>query len=1788
MSDILIDGISLDLAAAAEASEVRQDNDQFWSSTRRPLNSEATEVLEIALGIDRPVNLLGFEVGRFPLTLSVQYLDGQTWRDFLTEATSVGTQFPAGVVETLKHGQSPPPTQPCALSISDSVPAVVDRSGGTANPQHYGDGHWVAEEWKTTPVRTSRIRFLLQRNPRGVGPVDPRGFATDFSLALRRIKFGYRIEGESDLDVSVPDGDTFATSHDILDSEVQYSVYRQDASRAVDGDDQTAWRSDPQPVNYAVVPFYVDARAADGSTQVIDRWYVDPLTLGVHCNIYWSDEEPSGDFLGGRTSVPSQQRTEVGNPVLVQDHIDIGPDVVAGVNVHSAFTHFNLRDPWWVGLDAVALTGVDDEQDHFLFSVGTLRLMQVAGSLVATTVDDRQVSLPLPDQHIAGTVYRMVLAYLPPGTLDQQPHLFIRYSAPGYFYQSEAEGIFAMADETADISIGLPPSTWTIDSDTPTSSVGVRGLVVKTEVLDDVASEWFLDEGEMYVVDDLTFASVTRNANLNAVVRMHPVWVANTNPFGVVGGDAGRIENNIWHPIARDYTLRRGWMEHPPVKAKYFKFEFTELSPQIFETFLTINRMVRCFPLSVVEDYLASGPTQSREYAPHGTQTMLFSTFDGHTYIDALRGLQVGNLNVSPDTTSVLVASQPQQADSAADTGWVWQYQPWHAGTVTPRWNRTSRHFYEMVPVRHRSKVAYFVGLKVLQPGISNYTAPYDTPEYVEEFYSDGMMESLSGWEQDDEGFRAASASAVLVSTVMASRSPVGHVQFATVQTNPVQVLDDPDFEDQNLASYRSYGDSEPEWLESGSVRLKRFYVPITNLTVEHLTYEEMERYRYSELEGSSLGSAQIFAGPAPPLVGEIGPGSTDSLTPTVIRPHQFSQNVDVPAEADISGDYEPDLDPTVPGSGATPGSIRWYSLIFPATGSITVDTYLSALSDGSWPETSGKLWASIFFDSIFEIDDKYRKVGRSRLTITGTSGSSVLFGVYIASSLDSSFPDTATLRVRTSDVDDTTVWDPYDRPIPPYSEGGIVTSKSYIPMGAGEVTAKVKLTTDTPLEQPIIIEILASEDGEVLASSNHQVGTTGTTEISTSYTPVEFTDTEIHTYGEIEDLFDSDPPDPIEPDFTPYNIGPGSSSPGSSTVTPTPYVDTSLQEVGPGEPIHIPPLYKEMSEDQLSTNSNVVYSGTSPSRYYVYYPSDDGFIWIDTMLTTQHGVSTWSDAGGLRSAPITIQSGGTVVGGTTTAGRSSYKISVTGLALKFRVDFFGSTVGDAADVRVRVSQFNVDGLFNPWASYLVEDGHSRKVIDAHQVSINDSFDTGVPTLSATDVTNHIYYVINPTRTGIIAVDTLLSDVDTPPAYASIVAAPADADMVIGTTPPGTEGMGLTFQSTAGRPIRFNVTIKKVSGVARVETTGDVIIRISDWDDPSGWSPIVTDAAEYEVGPGSYSADEPKQIWPHAMSSSTYTYATDLWLYYMMIPVASGQFSIDTYLSAPDVTAPDTTNWQTDLEVLSGLESISMFTSGTKARVVGDAAAGDEIVFRVRAERDSDDSLSPILTDLVVRTSDVGSITLWTPLPYTPPTETTYGFLEGFTYGRLESSAYDQRKSLLVRVRQQGITDDQFMLHSMALYDDPIAWSFSVDGGQTWYRAPKVRNDPHAVFSLPVSGNLLCWRVESAREDVWVSSLRVRPWYEPDHAPKPVMHDAASSGPNDSAWDHYPRITRHPLWVLPETPVHLRPDLPDRAAEPFWRNLVVNPGGEGEYVVLLAAEDGTVTPQIEANEVDEA
>jgi hypothetical protein len=144
-------------------------------------------------------------------------------------------------------------------------------------------------------------------------------------------------------------------------------------------------------------------------------------------------------------------------------------------------------------------------------------------------------------------------------------------------------------------------------------------------------------------------------------------------------------------------------------------------------------------------------------------------------------------------------------------------------------------------------------------------------------------------------------------------------------------------------------------------------------------------------------------------------------------------------------------------------------------------------------------------------------------------------------------------------------------------------------------------------------------------------------------------------------------------------------------------------------------------------------------------------------------------------------------------------------------------------------------------------------------------------------------------------------------------------------------------------------------------------------------------------------------------------------------------------------------------------------------------------------------------------------------------------------WNQIDLVQYPLGQTVLPQLIQRGITEDTWYVDNLSMFEDSIVWSFSNDGGASWYPAPDIRNNPSGavVFGAPQQGigNQLMWQLQGYRPQLTVSSLAIRPWYSIYPRGYPARIAGVGHGPNLSPLDYYPPIDSDPRWQAWDSPI---------------------------------------------------
>ncbi len=708
-------GTSVDNRAPQIAPDQR-----FWSSPARPITYPHAEGLIINFTKMKTINYLALDLPAFPHEMVLRWWDAKTnnWRDFIG---------PSG--------------GPLRIFIDGSTPAVVGSAAAYQahqHPSHYGAGHWLHYDLDIQYVTTNKVKLMANRSvgSRKGGPVDPQGKPAAYSLGVRNFDFGVRCRTSEDIPRMARDPDilterqSFTQTIDLFGCPVELKVRETRAADLLRGG---IWKSEPMPVPYAVVNFYVDARDDFGNPQVIDRFDLTPTTSGPNLNLYYATQVPDVDFGASDDPIvfPDVLTAGVAPPIPQSDGLCFKNEP-SYLTISNKAVQWDPGQPFWFAIEFQPQWDSTDLTPHVVFDTGAFQLAWNNGAFQlgagVGTVVMQQFPFTANSRIRAVAVYDgdLLSFYIPEsGAVMNAPADFTGMTSNVIRFGAEAGPSTAPVIYTGHFRM----NAFLIKQERITFSPDDAGLNVPEPV------RLFLDNADVYL-DKPQFVRDEDGSTDNAILRYLPRFVCGDviNPYGFVGGPGDIFEDVVWTPVMRDYKLRAGMLQFHPVRAKFFKFEFTCLSMEPYKTYMPMTRTVRTY--SQAATVPASNPQLSTQYAQSATSPGITSNIDATMqtirYADTPQITAASSLDVLP--TEAVTARDAGSQQNLDAYGGMYRFQSWQTGGVGPVYPATSKHYYETVKVDCSNECAYFVGLSKIEMYRVDYATDDDTDQYIDLF----------------------------------------------------------------------------------------------------------------------------------------------------------------------------------------------------------------------------------------------------------------------------------------------------------------------------------------------------------------------------------------------------------------------------------------------------------------------------------------------------------------------------------------------------------------------------------------------------------------------------------------------------------------------------------------------------------------------------------------------------------------------------------------------------------------------------------------------------------------------------------------------------------------------------------------------------------------------------------------------------------------------------------------------------------------------------------------------
>lgn len=908
LSKLYVDGMPLDALNAAlrvnapQVSSQREASEQsFFSTPTRPNGDTTRDVFEVSLSTPQRINRVTFALAHFPQRAWVQYLDATTeqWTTLVQES-----------------GLS------ALVTIQDSVPQVIS-SGVSDNthihPQHFGTGHWAVYDFKISPVIAAKLRVVMYRLTAESVPVSTLGLPVDYSLGVKDFNIGYVATSLPDLPRMKRSGDStteresFAVSQDIMGSSVEYVLRENRASDLLAGNG-AIWKSAPQPFSESVVCLYVDARDSQGNPQIVDSFYLDPLHTDCTANLYYTQEIPRpGVFPASEAplSFPLSRPQGASVPVPGSDGI-LFPNSISFLDIDNSAVQFDPTQPFQIHGMVQPQFASSTLSQVTLYDDGVMKIWWGLDPTGTTPYGALVASLGSMTAMWIGVQFS-VNARLP---------FTITYDGSILSLESPRGRIDSMSGEIAPGT--NPPQTLrfggALVSDSSQAGVGnyrLCSLMIKQGTPDgpaEKAAYWADPHGYVLTPEYPKAVPTTNNALLRYDPAQQTSGAESLNPYGLLGGPGVVYEELAWTPVCRDYLVKQGHYDFHPTKARFFKFEFSNLSPETFEIDHPVVLTTQLFADSRATVTAAQRATAQSSNTGGSGLAVNSDVASINRFSDQNRITASGSSAVTPTSsvpylpTEAMRVLDPTGAARMEDTAAYWNFSKFQSNATMPRFTATTTHYYQTVSVQHTKRVAYFMGLK----GIAMYRVDRqiadDEDQYIELFHDarDLVYDPAipTSWALGDGKITTPGSLDTIhtmTSRPYASFRTIEAVQFATTQTPARQLLTDPDFDDQSLQYWQPLGDAtivpDPFFnTDVGSlVRVTRGGNPVTYSSMETtygtwngIEFSELDLNRptWEELEGSTsptaTGGIQSYEPIQPSSLGKLY-AAARVLTPTTL-----------------------------------------------------------------------------------------------------------------------------------------------------------------------------------------------------------------------------------------------------------------------------------------------------------------------------------------------------------------------------------------------------------------------------------------------------------------------------------------------------------------------------------------------------------------------------------------------------------------------------------------------------------------------------------------------------------------------------------------------------------------------------------------------------------------------------------------------------------------------------------------------------------------------------------------
>lgn len=376
----------------------------------------------------------------------------------------------------------------------DRIPSWGVNNGGIKTPfEGRYDLGWVAVLMELELLYAQAIRVEFARLPTPLPKDLWGGLPQQRQVDLNKMNgaFPWSIEVR---DLAISHRGYDKTKHidsvreDVMGNIVTSTTKEWGAVKAVDGQELTFWKSSPSPVAYGKEYLFLDNRDKFGRPQLLDRIYIDPMTIGPTMNVYHSND----DSKSAKSAITDVQKEYSTSGLVVFDQFK-GMSVTSGY-YEVDIENFDAKSPWWVGAELYFET----EESGVVWALHSDSMMVNAGLIWDSSLSVFELYRGFNAGIVqAGLIYdtsgqivKVIAGFDGIGTLSI--HTMTRGTS-GHTSGATVANQTGIFDS---LTLGGNPST-------PDTNPGfrIKNFVFKQEAITDQAAEWYLGNPALYMGD---------------------------------------------------------------------------------------------------------------------------------------------------------------------------------------------------------------------------------------------------------------------------------------------------------------------------------------------------------------------------------------------------------------------------------------------------------------------------------------------------------------------------------------------------------------------------------------------------------------------------------------------------------------------------------------------------------------------------------------------------------------------------------------------------------------------------------------------------------------------------------------------------------------------------------------------------------------------------------------------------------------------------------------------------------------------------------------------------------------------------------------------------------------------------------------------------------------------------------------------------------------------------------------------------------------------------------------